>query len=293
MPHSIHYDALNKTADPASRTALQLADEYGMRLWIEALLDPAPIEKGTKDRHNHHIQMPPRFDIAKAAPVILPPISSLRATRARSTRSASPSKMATPSRKMASPRKSRTTRSALKPETEETTETETTPASSLIQSVIENGTAVPESVASSINGEVNEEIKETKEVDTIRIEVQETVEQNGDVETTTTNVKIDVPADHPALPTPEDPTEMIESAKRMVEEARRVDGLTAPIKASKRKVEEVSRDNDEDEATIELVERPAKQARTTAYTTEQKLKKEQVTRRALVGLGVMAAIGYV
>jgi hypothetical protein len=201
--------------------------------------------------------------------------------------------MATPSRKMASPRKSRTTRSALKPETEETTETETTPASSLIQSVIENGTAVPESVASSINGEVNEEIKETKEVDTIRIEVQETVEQNGDVETTTTNVKIDVPADHPALPTPEDPTEMIESAKRMVEEARRVDGLTAPIKASKRKVEEVSRDNDEDEATIELVERPAKQARTTAYTTEQKLKKEQVTRRALVGLGVMAAIGYV
>jgi hypothetical protein len=261
-----------------------------MRLWIEALLDPAPIEKGTKDRHNNHIQMPPHFDVGKPAPVILPPSSSLRTTRARSTRSASPSKMATPSRKMASPRKSRTTRSALKPETEETTETETTPASSLLQSVIENGTAASESVASSVNGEVKDE---TKEADTIRIEVQETVELDGDVETTTTNVKIDVPADHPALPTPEDPTEMIESAKRMVEEARKVDGVTAPIKSSKRKVEEVSRDDGEDEATIELVERPAKQARTTAYTTEQKLKKEQVTRRALVGFGVMAAIGYV
>jgi hypothetical protein len=286
---AMRYTATN-TTDPTSRTALQLADEYGMRLWIEALLDPAPIEKGTKDRHNHHIQMPPRFDITKATPVILPPTSSIRTTRARSTRSASPTKTANPTRKMASPRKSRTTRSALKPETEETTETETTPASSLIQGVIENGTAVSESVASSVNGEAKEE---TKEVDTIRIEVQETVEQNGDIETTTTNVKIDVPADHPALPTPEDPTEMIESAKRMVEEARKVDGVTAPVKSSKRKVEEVSRDGDEDEATIELVERPAKQARTTAYTTEQKLKKEQVTRRALVGLGVMAAIGYV
>jgi len=267
-----------------SLAALQLADEYGMRLWIEALLDPAPIEKGTKDRHNNHIQTPPLFDISTATPpVLLPPTSSLRPTRARSTRSASPSKAATPARKMASPRKSRTTRSAVKPDAEEVVETA---ATSLFQNTLENGAATSESVASeSINGEV-------KEPDTVRIEVQETVEKDGDVETTTTNVKIDVPADHPALPTPEDPTELIESAKRMVEEAQKLEGgIVQPSKSSKRKVDEVSRD--ENEGKVELVERPAKQAKTTTYTTEQKLKKEQVTRRALVGLGVMAAIGYV
>ncbi|KAF2800070.1 hypothetical protein K505DRAFT_345429 [Melanomma pulvis-pyrius CBS 109.77] len=273
----------------APEESLQLADEYGMRLWIEALLDPAPIERGSKDRPNHHIQMPPRFDVTKAPPVLLPPASSLRPTRARSTRSASPSKIATPNRKMASPRKPRATRGAVKPETEETTEVKT-PAISALQSIFENGTATSKSVASElVNGEVKEE---AKEADTVRIEVQETVEKDGDVETTTTNVKIDVPADHPALPTPEDPTELIESAKRMVEEAQKLDGGSPQIlRSSKRKAEEVSKDEDAADAEVEIVERPAKQARTTAYTTEQKLKKEQVTRRALVGLGVMAAIG--
>ncbi|KAF2708838.1 apses transcription factor-like protein [Pleomassaria siparia CBS 279.74] len=267
----------------APEEALQLADEYGMRLWIEALLDPAPIEKGSKDRHNNHIQTPPRFDVGRAPPVILPPTSSLRSTRARSTRSASPSKISTPSRKMASPRKSRTTRSAVKPDAEGTVQVATVAAASALSNIIENGDNASEPVVSvSINGEV-------KDADTVRIEVQETVEKEGNVETTTTHVKIDVPSDHPALPNPEDPTELIESAKRMVEEAQKLEG--GAVRSSKRKVEEVSKGDDEHGATIELVERPAKQVKTAAYTTEQKLKKEQVTRRALVGLGVMAAIG--
>ncbi|KAF2121359.1 apses transcription factor-like protein [Lophiotrema nucula] len=261
--------------------ALSLSDEYGMRTWVEALLDPSPIEKGTKDRHNTHIQMPPRFDITKVAPVILPPSSALRPTRARSTRSASPSKIATPSRKMASPRKSRRTP---KPEAaKEEVIVEATRATSALQNVIENGTTASESLASeSINGEA-------KESDSVRIEVEETVEQQGDVETTTTNVRIDVPADHPELPTPEDPAKLIAEAKKIVEEAKRLEGgaVQAP-KSSKRKIEEVSRDEDEVDELTE--ERPAKQAKI-AYTTEQKLVKEKVTRRALVGLGVMAAIG--
>lgn len=259
-----------------------------MRRWIVALLDPNPIEKGTKDRHNTHIQMPPRFEVDKIAPpVVLPPTSALRSTRTRSSRSASPSKIATPSRKMASPRKS--TRRAAKPDMtngEEVMETtKTTTATSALQNVIENGTPASESVASeSVNGEV----KEPTEI--VRIEVQETVEQNGDVETTTTNVKIDVPADHPELPTPDDPAQLIAEAKRMVEEARELDGAAATsLKSSKRKAAALSRDEDEE---VLIEERPAKQAKT-AYTVEQKLTKEKVTRRALVGLGVMAAIGYV
>jgi hypothetical protein len=159
---------------------------------------------------------------------------------------------------------------------------ETGKATSALQNAIENGTNVSESVASeSVNGE-------QKELDTVRIEVQETVEQNGDVETTTTNVKIDVPADHPELPTPEDPAKLIEEAKKMVEEARELEGNTASSSKSKRKAEELSKDEDEN---AEAESRPSKVAKT--YTTEQKLSKEKVTRRALVGLGVMAAIGYV
>lgn len=267
----------------APEEALQLADEYGMRLWVEALLDPSPIEKGTKDRQNHHIQMPPRFDINQAAPtVILPPSSSLRPTRARSTRSASPSKIATPSRKMASPRKSRRTPKPEAAKTEEVKETlRASSATSALQNVLENGTTASESVASeSVNGEAKPE-------DAVRIEIQETVEQNGEVETTTTNVKIDVPADHPELPTPENPQALLEEARRMVEEAQKLEGgAVEPVKSSKRKAEDLSKDDDDAEDASE--ERPAKQAR---VEVEQKLVKEKVTRRALVGLGLMAAIG--
>ncbi|KAF1992705.1 hypothetical protein P154DRAFT_583573 [Amniculicola lignicola CBS 123094] len=266
--------------------ALQLSDEYGMRLWIESLLDPAAIEKGTKDKYNLHISMPPKYEINTVQPTsAVPP--TLRPTRARSSRSVSPSKIATPARKIATPRK-RTTRSTPKPESqhaEEVMEPRTTRASSALHSVMNNGIAPVEAVAAPelVNGEV-------KPADTIHIEVQETVETNGDIETTTTNVKIDVPADHPELSTPEDPTETLVQAHKIVEEVTKLEGSSSRSGKGKRKAEEISQDA-EAEAEAEVVEaRPAKVAKT-AYTTEQKLTKEKVTRRALVGLGVMAAIG--
>ncbi|KAF2031469.1 hypothetical protein EK21DRAFT_110840 [Setomelanomma holmii] len=277
----------------APEEALSLSEEYSMCHWIEALLDPAPIEKGNKDKVNTHIQQPPKFDLENASPALLPSHSALRqSTRARSTRSASPSKLATPSRKIATPRKPRTTRGAAKSgiaQAEEMLESSASKAASALQSVITNGADLDDSVASeSVNGEVKD--VETKGDDvkegTVRIEVQETVEQNGNVETTTTNVKIDVPHSHAELPEPEDPAKMIEEAKRMVEEAQKLESGSPSnaIRSSKRKVQEVLED-------AELAEgRPSKAARA-AYTTEQKLTKEKVTRRALVGLTVMAAIG--
>lgn len=279
----------------APEEALQLSEEYGMRTWIVALLDPASIEKGTKDRHNTQIQTPPRFELEKTnGTVVLPPTSALRPTRARSSRSASPSKIATPSRKIASPRKSRTTRSAAKTDVVATEEIGDNITVGVLQSVAENGT-LTESVASeSVNGEVKE--VESKE-DAVRIEVEETVEQNGEVETTTTKVKIDVPAEHPELRAPEDPAEMIAEATRMVQEATK--DLEASSEAaslrpskSKRKAEELLVDeNGEIDATEE---RPAKQART--ETQAQQLTKERVTVRALLALtftvGVGAAVQY-
>lgn len=273
----------------APEEALALSDEYSMRHWVEALLDPAPIEKGNKDKSNTHISMPPKFDIENASPVLLPPPSGVRSTRARSTRSVSPSKIATPSRKMATPRKSRATRSAAKPETLKADEllesAKALTPSTALQTSIANGATPSESVASeSLNGDVREtdEVKEG----TVHIEVQETVETNGNIETRSTQVKIDVPHSHPALPEPEDPAKMIEEAKRMVEEAQKLESGSSGdvITSSKRKVEEIV---DQDELAVG---RPSKAAKV-AYTTEQKLTKEKVTRRALVGLGVMAAIG--
>lgn len=262
-----------------------------MRLWIVALLDPEPIEKANKDRHNTAIQMPPKFDVSKVQPVLLPPSSALRSTRSRASRSASPSKIATPSRKMASPRKSRATRHSAKADAvvkaEETKTESTTAASSALQNVMENGTTVSESVATesvapeeSVNG------------DSVRIEVQETVEQNGDVETTTTNVKVEVPADHPDLPVPENPEDMIATAKKMVEEAKALEGNVAVngIKPSKRKVEEIKDEDDDDEAD-KAEDQRAKRAR--VEVTEQALRKERMAKKALAAVTIIGAVGFV
>ncbi|KAF2855855.1 apses transcription factor-like protein [Plenodomus tracheiphilus IPT5] len=261
----------------APEEALALAEEYSMRHWIEALLDPAPIEKRNKEKHNGTIQGPPKFDVKNATPAVLPP--PVRSTRGRSTRSASPSKMATPSRKIATPRKARTTRNAVK--SDESLETAT--PGSVLQNHIANGATPSDSAASSVNGDVKEdEVKEG----TFRVEIQETTETNGNVETTTTNVKLDVPHSHSELPEPEDPMKMIEEAKRMVAEAQLLEAGSSEgvIKVSKRRIEEVV-------DAAELAEERSSKAAKVAYTTEQKLTKEKVTRRALVGLGVMAAIG--
>lgn len=241
--------------------------------------------------------MPPQFDIENAIPALLPSYPGARATRARSVRSVSPSKIATPSRKIATPRKPRTTRTAVKPDVTkaedifESSPKAATPSTAL-QDIIANG-ATPGPVESVVSESLNGEVKDTEQnhdevkEGTVRIEVQETIETNGNVETTTTNVKIDVPHSHAELPEPEDPAKMIEEAKRMVAEAQKLEASSSGdiIKSSKRKVEEVV-----DELEL-AAERPNKAAKV-VYTTEQKLAKEKVTRRALVGLGVMAAIGY-
>jgi len=165
--------------------------------------------------------------------------------------------------------------------------------SSALQAIIANGTTPSESVASSVDGDVKEKeaVSEPKtEPDVkegiVHIEVEQTVETNGDTEKTSTNVTVDVPHSHAALPEPEDPTAMIEEAKRMVAEAQRLEGDSSAnvTKSTKRGIEDVL------EAEDLAAERMSKLAKV-AYTTEQKLTKEKVTRRALVGMGVMAIIG--
>lgn len=240
-----------------------------MRRWIDALLDPAPIEKGNKDKHTTHIQMPPRFDPSAVSSASLEAPKLRASTRARSTRSASPSKMATPSRKIATPRKPRAKKAAEVVQTEETEVVETaTGSAGALQDILENGA-----------------VTEPKDQESVRIEIQETIELDGDVETKTTNVKVDVPADHPELREPEDPAELIKQARAMVEEANKIEGGDANKGvSSKRKAEELV----EDDALVRP-QRPAKLARMHS-TIEQKHAKEKVTRRALVGAVAMASI---
>jgi len=236
-----------------------------MRLWIDALLSPEPIMKGSKDKAINQIMTPPKFTIPSKGS-ILPPSPVQRSMRSRASRSVSPSKIATPSRKMASPRKSRSTRSSAKTDTIN----DEIPRSGLAM-VLENGTT--ESVVS-----------ESVDEDAVRVEVTETVETNGNVETTITNVKIDMPANAPELPLPESTEDMIAKAQAMVAEASKLDGKQVNgVKPLKRKADDIEVDEDE----IAVAVQPAKKVK----VLEEQVKKDTVTRKAMFGIGALVAIG--
>lgn len=108
------------------------------------------------------------------------------------------------------------------------------------------------------------------------------MEVKGDAETTTTNVKIEMPAGSPGMPMPEDTDKIIADAKRMVEEARKIDGESSSS-GSKRKADEL--DESDEAGDNEL--QPAKKAR----LLEQQLKKEKVRNRAMFGVAATLALG--
>lgn len=117
------------------------------------------------------------------------------------------------------------------------------------------------------------------------VEVVSNVEKQGDTETTTTNVKIAMPQDSAAMSLPESPTEMIEKAKQMVEEARKIDGESS-LSGSKRKADELDQDSEEDEDN----EQPSSKR---AKVLKQDLKVEKVRSRAMLGVAVTMALGLV
>jgi len=246
-----------------------------MRSWIVALLDPEPIEKGTKDKDKGDIATPPKFLVPNKGDLLPSGIGGSMRRSARDLRSVSPSKGATPARKIASPRKPRGTRGRSTKAEEAASEA----ASSALQNAISNGitdteeTPAPEVAESgAVNGDV------------VRVEVDEDVEQNGDVETTHTTVRVEMPANAPELPLPESTEEMIAKAREMVEEANRLEGTRANnVKALKRKADEI--EEDEDETTHEVVR--AKRVKQLEVT----VKKERVRTRALFGIVAAAAIG--
>jgi hypothetical protein len=119
-----------------------LADEYGIKLWIAALLDPEPITHGTSDPKKS-IQSPPPFSMKDSVNGLgrsPEKPDGRRSTRGRSLRSASPMKKDASTRKFATPRKTRKPRGTLKFD--------------------EDAAAIAEEAAESINGD--EEIESTR-----------------------------------------------------------------------------------------------------------------------------------
>ncbi|KAF2723890.1 hypothetical protein K431DRAFT_242192 [Polychaeton citri CBS 116435] len=245
--------------------AVELAKDYGIELWIAALLSPEPILHGTNEIKA--IKSPPPYfakeDLAALGRTPEKKAAgeagrrSLRGTR--SLRSVSPTK--TPSRKIATPRRPRRGRGAL-------------------ASVDETA-----SLASTSELQENGDVDHHQESVKVQVETELIPSADGAEEIETTKVNIVMPAGVPELDLPQDPQEMIEQARRMVQEARKVDGAT-PSKKGKRKAQDMVEEDDE----VGL-DGPSERAPKRVRATQLELRKERIRKRAMIGTAATVAIG--
>ncbi|KAK5165111.1 uncharacterized protein LTR77_009208 [Saxophila tyrrhenica] len=269
--------------------ALSLADEYGIRIWIDALLDPEPITHGTSDPKKLITSPPtfrtkdvmngtssPRASASKSpeADKKKPVVDGRRSTRGNSTkpattatRSESPAKK-TPARVKATPRKARKTRG-------KSTEPD-----------------LPAPAPADANGSAASPKPEASDNDNVKVQIESehhpSPTGDGD-EIDHTNLKIEMPASHPDLELPESAEGMLEQARSMVEAANQVDGrrITSPGAWStrgKRKAAELGEEGEE------LGMGPAAKR---ARKAELELRKERLRRRALVGIAGSLALGAI
>lgn len=187
-------------------SALVLADEYGIRRWIEALLDPEAITHGTSDPKKG-IKSPPTYrikDMSNGTGKTPAKKSGGRNSVRGAKDDASPESPTkkTPARKTATPRKPRKSRGK---------------------------SAEPDAV----DGETAK----------VEVETETKPSLTSEEEVETTKVNVEMPTGHPDLPLPEDTPGMLEKAREMVKEAGKI-AVTTTGKA-KRKVKEMT-DDDED-----------------------------------------------
>ncbi|KAH9827595.1 bouquet formation protein 4-like [Teratosphaeria destructans] len=252
--------------------ALDLADEYGIRLWIDALLDPEPITHGNDPSKD--IRSPPRFEPErkmnnsirsprKRGGSVADGARSTRTTR-QSTRSPEPGATARTPRALKTPRSQR----LKKPRGASVTSTD---------------------AAESVNGE--NKLSDLSTIDeaskspgaTAQVNVTETVNEDGLAKT---KVSIDMPVGHPELPLPEDTEAMLKEARRMVEEAKKIGGpqMTASSSKGKRKAEEMIAGDDGEE--LEGPAAPAKKPK-----MEVEFRNQRMKTRALFGIVSTLTVG--
>ncbi|KAK6218734.1 hypothetical protein LQW54_002658 [Pestalotiopsis sp. IQ-011] len=251
--------------------ALQLAEEYQITSWIQALLDPADIAvTNPPDSPPKKIQAPPKYDALRSVS-LAPPTPSSRSTRAR--RSASPSK----ARPIASPRK----RAAKK----------------AIQTISEAGSVngAEESAALSEGIQIKELTKEpaivfgpTDEEAKVQVKVDRDVKVFEGVETTHTSVELELPVDQQP-PSAEETARMIAEARQLVDSAAAEAAANSNESSKgKRKADDITA-GDEDETNGEGL--GADGPRSKKVKTNVELRKERVRNRALIGLSATLAVG--
>ncbi|KAI9045256.1 DNA-binding domain of Mlu1-box binding protein MBP1 [Aspergillus affinis] len=295
--------------------ALELAREYQMYDWVRALLDPTDIVQSPSSAKKQ-ITPPPRFDLP---PIGTPPQLSAPSLRTRSRRSASPSK------RVGSPRKARQTK-AMK----EASAAATIEANASLQSSLDatadpeplNGTIQPsveiddeklvlspaKSAVTSKRPMATPRVKksstkpsrrtEEPAEEKVKVEIKTNTDVNADVgddikefQAAQTTVSVEMPISLPEAPSAEDTEKMIAQAKEMVQEAVKQTTEQEPAESSeaaaakKRKTDVLSED-EEDEETKAASSQRAKRAK----VLEERLKRERVRNRALVG--VTAAFAF-
>lgn len=239
-----------------------MADEYSIRVWIEALLDPEPIMHGTSDPKKS-ITSPPTYrskDMmngstkSKSRSPEVKKADGKRSTRGGNskgsiTRSESPTKK-TPARPKATPRKPRKARG-------KSVETE------------------------SVNGDAPETKEESVKV-IVETEKLPSPDEGDEIEHT--KVNIEMPAHSPDLELPNDAEGMLEKAREMVAAANQASGPRPTSPKAKRKAAELDADGEEI---------PVGPTAKRAKKVELELRKERIKRRALTGIAASLAIGYV
>ncbi|KAI9787184.1 MAG: hypothetical protein M1839_003419 [Geoglossum umbratile] len=234
--------------------ALELAQEYGVLTWIKALLDNKEIEKGGNEKKS--ISPPPLY-------LVVPALAS----RARTRRSASPSKIATPHKKLTSPRK-RTTKATNAANA--ANEADALAASATLQEALNK--------AASAAFQPLPKEEQPSDDEKVKVEVDSTIEVNGNVETKHTTVKVERATSSPNPSPSESTRDMIAKAREMVEEARKLEPDVSTKKSNKRKVDEDGEGGDKPK----LKEMKG---------LEDALNREKVKTKALIGLSATLAIG--
>ncbi|KAL2821696.1 hypothetical protein BJX63DRAFT_224103 [Aspergillus granulosus] len=268
--------------------ALELAAEYKMYDWVRALLDPTDIIQSPSSAKKH-ITPPPRFDLPPIqAPEVLAPTS-----RGRRGRSASPSK------KLSTPRKPRQTRAQ-----KEASAAATSAANATLQSALDDTVS---NADGEVNGDVLPSVEEEKEVEVatpketkatpkskktaanledLEEKVKSDATEGSGIQATQTTFSVEMPISLPEAPSAEETQEMIAKAKEMVKEAAKLqeEPAESSTAAKKRKTEEAElSDEEEDEEAKALRTKRAK-------VLEEKLKRERVRNRALVGMTAAFAL---
>ncbi|KAI2636088.1 DNA-binding domain of Mlu1-box binding protein MBP1 [Xylaria nigripes] len=272
--------------------SIALAEEYGIKPWISALLDPAEIAvTNAPDSPPKKITAPPKFDFEGISqPTLTPLASSVLYRSTRSRRSASPAKK----KAVASPRKrpSQHSISQITPPKTSPLQVEIAPDTNPAETV-DAASPVHAEDATIQTAEKRSDVllAPVEEEADLHVSVGQEVQFTAGGETKHKAVEVELPA-RSGPPSAEEIALDLKRAEEMVALAA-TESIDGPLideslneNKGKRKADEITANEDEEQSG-ELSE----EHRSKKVKTEVQLRKERVRNRALVGLSATLAVG--